>query len=245
MIIFNFSFLSIFRSNNTMPARKKSKQKRRNNNHNKKKRKNNKHIKKNHKSKQSKQPKSASNSQKICKSKSNKVYTYEQQSDNDSKQNNDEISDILRHQMNPFANVPSTDGLLPQHLLGINAAPIMNIMYDTYVKMRHVPEFIATFEFDMIQKGQNKLINISFDYVLIGKQMDYGIKFTNTMGKAFFTLCCNRANNIKQSNADTYLGLMFQILSRIVNKINGYTIHDLQTQLVKEYKREINWNDYA
>ncbi len=78
-----------------------------------------------------------------------------------------------------------------------------------------------------------------FDYILIGEQLNYGVTFTNTTIKAFFALCCNHSDD------DSYIGLMFQMLSRNLDRINEYDIDDLKRQFFNQYKRKINWNQYV
>mmetsp|Transcript_15912 Transcript_15912/g.24481 ORF Transcript_15912/g.24481 Transcript_15912/m.24481 type:complete len:187 (+) Transcript_15912:25-585(+) len=81
-----------------------------------------------------------------------------------------------------------------------------------------------------------------FDYMLVGKDMDYGVSF-NAMGGVFFKLCRNRA---METGEERSIGKLFQMLYDGVQakEYGRFTVQDLKKQLLMEYGKVIDWDAY-
>eukprot|EP00483_Globobulimina_turgida_P008719 UN08737 len=85
--------------------------------------------------------------------------------------------------------------------------------------------------------------NPHFDYVLVGKKMDYGVQLRDLMGKTFFRICQTKAI---ESADERSIGMMFQMLYANLSSdtYGDYNVQDLKKQLFMEYGKNINWNQY-
>eukprot|EP01084_Bolivina_argentea_P212115 360632_1 len=85
--------------------------------------------------------------------------------------------------------------------------------------------------------------NPHFDYVLVGKKMDYGVQLCNVMGKTFFRVCQSKA---VESGDERSIGMMFQMLYENIKSdtYGDYNVQDLKKQLFMEYGKNIDWDKY-
>eukprot|EP01083_Nonionella_stella_P055959 147555_1 len=100
---------------------------------------------------------------------------------------------------------------------------------------RHKMSKALKYQFDRLAENSN------FDYIFVGKRMDYGVSFSNPMGKTFFRICQNKATETAEERS---IGMMFQMLYEMAGQYNDYNVTDLKKQLFMEYGKNVDWNRY-